>query len=133
MQKFMCLVYFDDQSFAGMTDAEDKALTDATIEEDRQLRAEGKLILAQPLQDPRTAVSVRVKGGKVVRTDGPFAETKEWLGGFTLLLARDMEEAVAISAASEITKRGRVEIRPVLEQTHSVSGVGRPAISETGA
>jgi hypothetical protein len=133
MQKFMCLVYFDEQSFAGITEAEDKALTDATIEEDRQLREEGKLILAQPLQDPVTAVNVRVRDGKLLRTDGPFIESKEWLGGFTLILARDIEEAVAISAQSEITKRGRVEIRPILEQTHSVTGAGRPEFSESGA
>ncbi len=133
MPKFMCLVYFDDSSFAGLTEAEDKALINATIEEDRHLRDMGKLILAQPLQDPGTAVSVRVRQGRVMRTDGPFAETKEWLGGFTLLVAKDMEEAVAISAASEITKRGRIEIRPILEQTHSVTGAGRPEFSADGA
>ena len=133
MPKFMCLVYFDDSSFAGMTEAEDKALIDATIEEDRRLREAGQLILAQPLQGLETAVNVRVRKGRVMRTDGPFAETKEWLGGFTLLIAKDMEEAVAISAASEITKRGRVEIRPILEQTHSVTGAGRPDFSASGA
>ena len=133
MPKFMCLVYFDDSSFAGMTEAEDKALTDATIEEDRQLREAGKLILAQPLQDPATAVNVRVRDGKVLRTDGPYIESKEWLGGFTLILARDMDEAVAIAAVGDIPKRGRIEIRPILEQTHSVTGAGRPELSESGA
>ena len=55
MPKFMCLVYFDETSFAGMTPEEDRALTDATIEEDRQLRQEGRLLVAQPLQGPETA------------------------------------------------------------------------------
>ena len=133
MQKFMCLVYFDEQSFAGITEAEDKALTDATIEEDRQLREEGKLILAQPLDEPETAVNVRVREGRVLRTDGPFVESKEWLGGFMLITAATMDEAVSIAAAGEIPKRGRIEVRPILVQTHSVTGAGRPEFSESGA
>src|SRR5690349_13917842 len=83
MPKFMCLVYFDETSFAGMTPEEHRALRDATIEEDRQLREEGRLLVAQPLQGPETAVNIRVREGKVMRTDGPFVESKEWLGGFT--------------------------------------------------
>ena len=80
--KFMCLVYFDETSFAGMSLADMQKLTDATIEEDHELRRRGQLILGQPLQEPKTAVNIRVRKGRVRRTDGPFAETKEWLGGF---------------------------------------------------
>lgn len=61
-------------------------------------------------------------------TDGPFAETKEWLGGFTLIEAKDMAEAIALTRKSAIMKYASVEIRPTLEQTHSVSGQGRPEI-----
>ncbi len=132
MQKFMCLVYFDDTSFADMTEEEGKALTDATIEEDRELREQGRLILGQPLQDPSTAVNIRVRDGKVLRTDGPFVESKEWLGGFTLILAENMEEAVKIAAMGEIPKRARIEVRPTLEQTHSVTGEGRPEPDASG-
>lgn len=108
--KFMCLIYFDDTSFAGFTEDDNRRLTDATIREDQELRRRGKLILAQPLAEPETAVNVRVRNGKVLRTDGPFAETKEWLGGFLLIDARDMEEAVTIAAESEIAKICRTEI-----------------------
>jgi hypothetical protein len=126
--KFMCLIYFDATSFAGFTEEDCRRLTDATIEEDNDLRRRGKLILAQPLAEPETAVNVRVRNGKVLRTDGPFVETKEWLGGFVLIEARDMEEAVGIAAEGEIAKMCRTEIRPLLEQTHSGTGQGRPEL-----
>ena len=130
MQKFMCLVWFDDTSFAGMTEDEGRALTDATIEEDRQLREEGRLLVAQPLQGPETSVNVTTRTGRMTRTDGPYGESKEWLGGFTLILAEDIEDAVRIAAMGEIPKRARIEIRPTLEQVHSITGEGRPAARE---
>jgi hypothetical protein len=130
MPKFMCLVYFDETSFAGMTPEEDRALTDATIEEDRQLREEGRLLVAQPLQGPETAVNIRVRDGKVIRTDGPYIESKEWLGGFTLIVADDLEHAIRIAAMGEIPKRARIEVRPTLEQLHSVTGEARPEARE---
>lgn len=132
MQKFMCLVYFDDQSFAGFTEEQGRALTDATIEEDQQLRDAGRLVWAHPLDDPQTAVNVRVRNGKMLRTDGPFVESKEWLGGFTVILAENMEEAVKIAALGEIPKIARIEVRPLLVQTHSVTGAGRPELREDG-
>jgi hypothetical protein len=124
--KFMCLIYFDETSFAGMTEEQGRRLTDVTIEEDIDLRRRGKLILGQPLDDPAKAVNIRVRDGQVQRTDGPYIESKEWLGGFTLIEAKDMDEAVALCAESEISKICRTEIRPTLEQTHSVTGAARP-------
>ena len=126
--KFMCLIYFDETSFAGFTEEDNRRLTDATIEEDNDLRRRGKLILGQSLAAPETAVNVRVRNGKVLRTDGPFVETKEWLGGFVLIEAEDMEEAVAIAAEGEIAKISRTEVRPFLEQTHSETGQRRPEL-----
>lgn len=126
--KFMCLVYFDDTSFAGMSEADLTKLTDDTIAEDHDLRRRGKLILAQPLQGPETAVSVRVRAGKMQRTDGPFAETKEWLGGFMLIDAVDIDEAVAIASEGRIPAIGRIKIRPVLVQVDSRTGQGRPEL-----
>lgn len=124
--KFMCLVYFDEASFAGMSLADMQKLTDATIEEDHELRRRGQLILAAPLQEPKTAVNIRVRKGRVRRTDGPFTEAKEWIGGFIVIEAKDTEEAVGIAAAAEIAKIGRIEVRPIFEQTHSVTGAERP-------
>ena len=124
--KFMCLVYFEPGAFDGATQAELTKLTDDTIVEDNQMRQRGQLILGQPLQDPHTAVTIR--GGKrgLSQTDGPFLETKEWLGGFTLIEAKDMAEAIALTRDSAIMKYASVEIRPTLEQTHSETGQARP-------
>jgi len=124
--KFMCLVYFEPGAFDGATGAELTKLTDDTIVEDNEMRRLGQLILGQPLQGPETAVTVR--GGRQARrtTDGPFLETKEWLGGFTLIEAKDMAEAVALTRDSAIMKYASIEIRPTLEQTHSETGEARP-------
>ena len=126
--KFMCLVYFEPGAFDGATEAELTKLTDDTIVEDNEMRRRGQLLLGQPLQGPETAVTVR--GGKRGRgrTDGPFLETKEWLGGFTLIEAKDMAEAIALTETSAIMKYASVEIRPTLEQTHSETGEGRPEL-----
>jgi len=126
--KFMCLVYFEPGAFDGASDAELKKLTDDTIVEDHELRRNGHLLIGQPLQGPETAVTVR--GGKrgPGQTDGPFLETKEWLGGFTLIEAKDMAEAIALTKDSAIMKYASVEIRPTLEQTHSETGEGRPEL-----
>lgn len=124
--KFMCLVYFEPGAFDGATEAELTKLTDETIIEDNELRRLGKLILGQPLRGPETAVTVR--GGKrgVSTTEGPFLETKEWLGGFTLIEAADMAEAIALTRDSAIMKYASVEIHPTLEQMHSETGAARP-------
>ena len=126
--KFMCLVYIDETSFAGMSEADNIKLTDETIVADHDLRRRGHLILSQPLQDPGTGVSIRIREGKTLRTDGPFVESKEWLGGFYLIEARDLEEAVAIANEDPMARIGRIEIRPTLEQTHSETGQARPEL-----
>jgi len=126
--KFMCLVYFEQGAFDGASEAELTRLTDDTIVEDNELRASGHLLLGQPLQGPETAVTIH--GGKraAAQTDGPFVESKEWLGGFTLIEARDMAEAIALTKQSAIMKYASIEIRPTLEQTHSETGQARPAL-----
>ena len=124
--KFACLVYIDDAKMAALTPAEGQKLTDDTIESDWQLRRDGRLILAQPLLEPHSAVTMRTDGNTVSATDGPFAETKEHLGGFYIIEAADMDEARRIVATDPILEYGCIEIRPTLEQTHSLTGQGRP-------
>ena len=126
--KFMCLVYFEPGAFDGVSEAELTKLTDDTIVEDIDMRRSGHLILGQPLQGPETAVTIRGGRRGSSRTDGPFLETKEWLGGFTLIEARDMDEAIALTRDSALMKYASVEIRPTLEQTHSETGEGRPQV-----
>ncbi len=127
--KFMCLVYFEPGAFDGATQEELTKLTDDTIVEDNAQRASGHLLLGQPVRGPETAVTLRGGRRGVVRTDGPFLETKEWLGGFTLIEARDMEEAIALNRDSAIMKYGSVEIRPFSEDdVHSETGQRRPEL-----
>ena len=126
--KFMCLVYFEQGAFDGATEAELIRLTDDTIVEDNELRASGHLLLGQPLQGPETAVTIHGGRRAAAQTDGPFVESKEWLGGFTLIEARDMAEAIALTKQSAIMKYASIEIRPTLEQTHSETGQARPAL-----
>ena len=130
--KFACLVYID-ESIAGRLSPEEQAtLTNMTIEDDWRLRREGRLILSQPLQPPEHAVTIRGRSGRITRTDGPFAETKEFLGGFFLIEAADIEEAVGIVESDPMVEMGSIEIRPFLEQTHSVTGQGRPPLQTKG-
>ncbi len=126
--KFMCLVYFEPGAFDGVSEAELTKLTDDTIIEDNELREKGHLLIGQPLLGPETAVTIRGGRRGTGRTDGPFLETKEWLGGFTLIEAKDMEEAIALNQSSAIMKYASVEIRPTLEQTHSETGQARPEV-----
>lgn len=123
--KFVCLVYIDQKKMDAMSPEEGRQLTDATIEEDWALRRDGRLVLAQPLLEPPTAKTLRSDGSV---TDGPFAETREHLGGFTIIEAESMEQALELSRLSPILRYGSIEIRPVLEQTHSQSGTGRPEL-----
>jgi hypothetical protein len=128
--KFACLVYIDEEIAGRMSPEEHKALTDATIEHDWSLRNAGHLILGQPLKAPDHAVTIRSRGGRITRTDGPFAETKEFLGGFYLIEAPDLAAAIAIVESDPISEMGSIEIRPFQEQTHSVTGEGRPPLAE---
>src|SRR4051812_16341097 len=79
------------------------------------LAGKGKFITASPLQPVATATSVRIRDGKRVVTDGPFAETREQLGGFYMIDAKDLDEAIAIAARVPPAKKGTVEIRPIIE------------------
>ncbi|MCW5978880.1 MAG: YciI family protein [Bryobacteraceae bacterium] len=94
----------------------------------QELHAKGRYIGANPLHPPSTATSVQVRDGKRLVTDGPFAETREQLGGYFLVEARDLDEAIGIAERIPIARVGTVEIRPVLEVPGLPSSAGgRPA------
>ena len=113
--KFMCLVYFEPGAFDGVSEAELTKLTDDTIVEDIDMRRSGHLILGQPLQGPETAVTIRGGRRGISRTDGPFLETKEQLGGFILIEARDLNDAIRIAAGIPLARHGTIEVRPVYQ------------------
>jgi len=124
--KYACLVYVDGSAMAALSQEDGTRLTDDSIDFDHEIRRRGHLILAQPLQPPDSAVTVRVRDGKMTSTDGPFAETREFLGGFFLIEARDLDQAIQLAGDSPMARIGCIEIRPFLDQTHSQTGAGRP-------
>jgi hypothetical protein len=113
--KYMLLCYDDEQAWERQgQNAMQEAMGEA-VRLTHELDAKGQYILAAPLHAVSTATSVRVRDGKRVVTDGPFAETKEHLGGFYLIDAKDLDEAIGIAARHPGARLGTVEIRPVME------------------
>ena len=112
--KYICLGYYDKGKFDAMTQSERNAMFDACFEYDEHLRANGHWAKGEALQGPETALTLSWKNGKVAITDGPFAETKEQIGGLGILEARDMNHAVQLVAQHPSLKFGSTwEIRPV--------------------
>ena len=110
--KYMMLIYASEQA---IDDAERQECYANSIRLTQELAAQGKFVAASPLHPVSTATSVRVREGKSVVTDGPFAETREQLGGFYIVDANDLDEAIAIAARIPPAKYGAVEIRPIIE------------------
>jgi len=112
--KYICFGYYDKAKFDGLPEAERNAMFDACFEYDEHLRANGHFAVGEALQPPETALTLYWRNGKVATTDGPYAETKEQLGGFGILEARDMNHAVQLIAQHPSLKYGSIwEIRPV--------------------
>ena len=113
--QYLCLVYVEERSFDEMSEREGKQLTNDCIDYDDDLRKRGYLISVAALRPVTAATTIRVRNGKVSTTDGPFAETKEHLGGFVLIEARDLNEAIQIAAKSPMARIGSIEVRPVMQ------------------
>src|SRR6202011_6257890 len=111
--KYICLGYIEPGKFQGMTEEAQHAMLDACFEYDDHLRANGHFAAGEALQPPENALTLYWKNGKVATTDGPYAETKEQLGGILVLEARDMNHAVQLMAQHPAVKYGSIfEIRP---------------------
>jgi len=113
--KYLLIVYIDPATFGALSPEGLAALDEASLAFDRDLHESGQLILAQALQSIDTATTVRVRDGRLSATDGPFAETTEYLGGFTYIEARDLNEAIEIAGRAPIAPFGSIEVRPVLD------------------
>jgi hypothetical protein len=113
--KYICLVYLVESDMGAMTKPEADLCTTESLAYDDALRRAGHLVVAHALQPVETATTVRVRGGKLFTTDGPFAETKEQLGGFILIEARDLNEAIQVAARIPLARRGSIEVRPIRE------------------
>ena len=112
--KYMLLVYMDE---GAMSDAEREHCYIESAQLTQELNAKGQYVAAGPLHPTSTATSVRVRDGNRLVTDGPFAETREQLGGYYIVNAKDLDEAIAIAERIPPARLGTIEIRPVLEIT----------------
>lgn len=111
--KYICLGYIEDQYFTHLTENEQRDFMDACFAYDEELQKNGHMIGGEALQPVTTATTVRQRNGKLQITDGPFAETKEFLGGIMILEARDLNEAIQLmSKHPSIKMGGTFEIRP---------------------
>ena len=124
--KFMFAINHDEKVLDAMPEKEMEALVDSAIEYAEDLRRSGHYIVSNALQRAGTARTIRVRGGTVSTAAGPFAETKEQLGGFFLIEAKDMDEACAIAARFPPARVAVIEVRPVQELTHSRDRRGLP-------
>ena len=113
--RYICLAYEEESILNALSQNEWKALRDETLSYVERLRHDGTLISAEPLKSARAAATVRVRSGNLSVIDGPFAETKEQLGGFFLINARDLNEAIRIASRWPSARFGTIEVRPVEE------------------
>lgn len=111
--KYLCQVWFEPSTIEAMTDDGKSQLDRASLAYDEDLAQSGHLIMAHALQSPKNAVTVRVRGESLSVTDGPYAETKEQLGGFILIEAADLNDAIRVAAGIPLAQMGSIEVRPI--------------------
>jgi hypothetical protein len=113
--KYLCLAYEEEEKLDALSRAEWDALRQETLGYVDELARSGRLLVTHALQSVRSATTVRVRQGRLATTDGPFAETKESLGGFFLVEARDLNEAIQIASRWPSARIGSIEVRPIEE------------------
>ena len=118
--KYICLGYIEPNKFEAMSESEQKAMLDECFSYDELLKKNGHFAGGEALQGPNTAMTLRWKNGKVSVTDGPYAETKEQIGGILILEARDLNHAVQLMSKHPGVKAGPFEIRPAADLTEMV-------------
>jgi hypothetical protein len=114
--KYLCLAYEEEKKLGSLSRSEWDALRSETLAYVDSLRKSGHLIVTHALQSVQTATTVRVRNGRMSMTDGPFAETKETLGGFFLIEARDLNEAIQVASRWPSARLGSIEVRPIEEE-----------------
>jgi hypothetical protein len=113
--RYLCLVYYDEKRLDALSKDEYDALVDEALAYRDVLRKSGHYIVSDGLQSVQTATTLRVRNGRLSTVDGPFAETKEQLGGFMLIEARDLNDAIRVASNIPPARLGCVEVRPVRE------------------
>lgn len=118
--KFVCLGYYDEKQWGSVPESEQAAMMEECFAYDDVLRKNGHFVGGEALQSARDARTLRYKNGKVTVTDGPYAETKEQLGGILLLEARDLNHAIELMSKHPGVKVGPFEIRPADETINAM-------------
>ena len=113
--KYLCLAYEEEAKLNALSRSEWDTLRDETLAYVETLRESHQLIVTQALQSTQTATAIQVRNGKLSVTDGPFAETKEQLGGFFMIEARDLNEAIQVASKWPSARIGTIEVRPIEE------------------
>jgi len=113
--KYLCLIYSDETVWPKLPQAETEKWMAEYMEFGQSIKASGQYVAAHRLQPTSAATTVRVRNGKLSTTDGPFAETKEQLGGFYMIEAKDLNEAIQVASRIPGARHGSVEVRPVAD------------------
>jgi hypothetical protein len=113
--KYLLLIYSNEADWAHFSEADQTAIFEEYMAFSRSIKRAGNYISGEALQPIATATTVRVRNGKTLTTDGPFAETREQLGGFYLIEAKNLDEATAIAARIPSSRIGSIEVRPIME------------------
>ena len=118
--KFICLGYIEPNKFENLSETERAAMVDECFTYDDELRKNGHFAGGEALQPPQTAATLRWENGKALVTDGPYAETKEQIGGILILEARDLNHAIQLMSKHPGVKAGPFEIRPAADLTEMI-------------
>jgi hypothetical protein len=113
--KYLCLIYENEKNFETLSPADGEAIMNEYFAFTEGIRQSGQYVAGEALQPTATATTVKVRNGKVSTTDGPFAETKEQLGGFYMIEAKDLNEAIQVAAKIPSARHGSIEVRPVVD------------------
>jgi hypothetical protein len=113
--RYIMLIYNDEAVEARRSQAENEAVMQAYYAFSNEVRQRGAFLSGEPLQPTTMATTVRLREGQALTSDGPFAETREQLGGFYILECKDLDEAIELAAKIPTAKEGSIEIRPILE------------------
>jgi hypothetical protein len=113
--QYLCLIYSDESADARMTREEGQAIMGEYFAFTEGIKKSGHYVGGNPLQPTKTASTVRVRQGKMSTTDGPFAETKEQLGGYYVIEAKDLNDAIQVASKIPAARSGSVEVRPIMK------------------
>jgi hypothetical protein len=113
--RYLCLIYGDEQRLGALSPSESDALLEESLAYHEQLRRTGQFVAAEALHPAESGTTIRLRNGKILLTDGPFVETKEQVGGFFLIEARDLNEAIQVASRIPCARLGSIEVRPVME------------------